>query len=97
MAQSRHIRNVIEEEPMKEQDVNSIIELKDLPVFDEEDPRAAQVANGTATFDIAAAEDTVRLHELLHREEYRPVGAVRSRRDQNDTICVYFALGDHTE
>ena len=82
---------------MKEEEVKSIPQLQDLPIFDEKDPRAAEIANGTATFDIAAAEDSVRLHDLLHREEYRPVGAVRCHREQGDTICVYFALADHTE
>ena len=82
---------------MKEEEVKSVPQLQDLPVFDEEDPRAAEIANGTATFDIAAAENTVRLHDLLHREEYRPLGAVRFHREPNDTICVYFALADHTE
>jgi hypothetical protein len=82
---------------MKEQDVRSIPQLRDLPVFDEEDPRAQQITSGTASFDITAAEDTVRLHDLLHREEYRALGAVRFHREQNDTVCVYFVLHDHTE
>ena len=82
---------------MKEQDVKLIPQLKDLPVFDEEDPRAQQIASGTATFDVAVAEDTIRLHDLLHRHEYRPLGAVRFHREQNETVCVYFVLADHTE
>lgn len=82
---------------MKEEEVKSIPQLQELPVFDEEDPRAAEIMSGQATFDIAPAEDTVRLHDLLHREEYRAVGAVRFQRDQCETVCVYFALADRTE
>jgi hypothetical protein len=81
---------------MEEAEIRAIDALKGLPILDDGDPSAKGIiANASAT-SIAEAEDTLRLYELLHRSEYKPVAGIRYRRANGERIYVYFARLDDT-
>lgn len=80
---------------MHEDELKAIPALTELPVFDEEDAFARLLASPSEVFEIAEVEDIVRLHDLLHRDEYKPVGAVRYRRHDFERVCVYLVRMDH--
>lgn len=82
--------------PMHENDLKAIPELRELPVFEEGDSFAQMIASRAEALEIAEVDDPVRLHDMLHRDEYQPVGAVRYRRHDRERICVYLARMDHT-
>lgn len=81
---------------MTESEIRAIETLNDMPILDEDDPSAKSITSESAALNVAEAEDTMRLHELLHRDEYRPLAAVRYRRAEGDSICVYFSRLDDT-
>lgn len=77
---------------MHESELRAIEELEELPLFDEDDPAIEDLIAETSADSIAEVEDTVRLHELLHRNEYQALAAVRFRETQQESIRVYFRL-----
>lgn len=82
---------------MREADLKTIPELQQLPFLDLDDPEARSLTAGTSPTVIAEAVDTVRLYELLHRDEYEAVAAVRFREPEPDSVRVYFRLLDRDE
>ena len=81
---------------MRESDLKLIEALQDLPMLSPDDPYAAGIADPAAAARIAAADDLVRLHDLLYRDEYRPIAAVRYG-SETDQVRVYFELRDRTQ
>ena len=81
---------------MDEVEIRAIDALKELPILDDDDPSARGIVESASATSIAEAEDTLRLHELLHRGEYKPVAGVRHRRPDGTSIHVYFARLDDT-
>jgi hypothetical protein len=79
---------------MQEAEVKAVPELQQLPILDERDPLAQSLMDATSAGVIAETVDTLRLFELLHRAEYRPVAAVRFEEAEAETesIRVYFRL-----
>jgi hypothetical protein len=80
---------------MHEHELKLIEALQDLPILAPDDPWAVAVTDRAAACQVAEADDLVRLHELLYRDEYRPVVAVRCGCGP-DRIRVYFELRDRT-
>ena len=81
---------------MRESDLKLIGAVQDLPILSPEDPYAAAIADPAEAARIAAADDLVRLHDLLYRDEYRPIAAVRCG-SATDEVRVYFELRDRTQ
>ncbi|MCC7424775.1 MAG: hypothetical protein IT428_31275 [Planctomycetaceae bacterium] len=75
---------------MSEHELQAIAELKDLAILDASDPAAAMLTSPFHACDIAEADNTVRLFELLHRDEYRPVCGIRTGTGAASQIRVYF-------
>jgi hypothetical protein len=80
---------------MKESEIRVIDALKDLPILDEDDPTAQPIVENRVA-SVAEVGDAVRLHELLHRNEYRPLAGIRYRRGEQENICIYFRRLDDT-
>lgn len=76
---------------MDEQMLTRIPALNDLPILDADDDRARTLL-GRSVCELAEVDDPVRLHDILHRAEYRPLAAVRGK----DGIRVYFEIRDRT-
>jgi hypothetical protein len=81
---------------MDETEIRAIEALQELPIYDEGDPSATSIIENASPTSIAEAENTLRLHELLHRAEYTPVAGIRYQRPTGECICVYFARLDDT-
>jgi hypothetical protein len=81
---------------MDEAEVRAIESLKNLSILDEHDPNAKAIISNTAATSVAEAEDMLRLHELLHRKEYKPVAGVRYPCESGVCVRVYFARLDET-
>lgn len=82
---------------MREEDVKAISEVKGLPLFDATDPEAKSLTSGSSAFEVAEAEDMIRLLDLIHRAEYRAIAIVRFRVAAQKTVRVYFRLLDQDE
>jgi hypothetical protein len=82
---------------MNEADLKAIPELKHLQVLDEHHPAVRFLLDDMSSDLVAEATDTVRLFELLHREEYQPIAAVRFTEDGTREVRVYFQLLDQDE
>jgi hypothetical protein len=79
---------------MDERDLQAIPQLQQLSIWDEHEPEAqSMIAESSAEF-IAEAADTARLHDLLHRTEYRPIAVVRFGKSVPPSVRVYFRLLD---
>lgn len=76
---------------MDELMLRKIPALRDLPILDADDAQACTLA-GRSVCELAAVDDAVRLHDILHRAEYRPLAAIRRK----DGIRVYFETRDQT-
>jgi hypothetical protein len=76
---------------MDEQVLKKIPALNGLPILDAKDERARALVARSAC-ELAEVNDPVRLHDILHRTEYRPLAAVRGK----DGIRVYFEIRNHT-
>ena len=76
---------------MDELMLRKIPALKDLPILDADDDRACALV-ARSVCELAEVDDPVRLHDILHRAEYRPLAAVRGK----EGIRVYFEIRDHT-
>jgi hypothetical protein len=73
-------------------DVEKIPELADRPILSDRDPRAVALMNPNRAEDIAEAVDTLRLFDLIHRnEEYRPMAIVCFGAESTGDVKVYFA------
>ena len=81
---------------MEEAEIRAIEALKGLPIFDDGDPSATSIIGHASATSIAEAEDALRLRELLHRNEYKPVAGIRYRRANGMLVYVYFARLDDT-
>lgn len=81
---------------MDETEIKAIHALKNLPILDEDEPSAKTITEGSSAYSVAEAEDMTRLHDLLHRDEYRPLVAIRYRQKRGKCICVYFTRLDDT-
>lgn len=75
---------------LMERDLYRNPSTQSLPVIDEDDQRAQRCLCASRICEFAEASDSIRLFELLHRDEYEPVAAVRHRTDGCPTIRVYF-------
>jgi hypothetical protein len=82
---------------IQEATVKTIDALKHLPILDEDDPRAKAITAETVATFIAEAGDTVRLHDLLHRGEYRPIALIRHFGNAGPCLCVYFERLNNTK
>jgi hypothetical protein len=82
---------------MDEADVKAIPELEQLQILEQDHSAARFLIAGTYANTIAEATDTVRLFELLHRDEYQPMAAVRFREPEPVSIRVYFRLLNRDE
>lgn len=82
---------------MNEGDIKSVAELTALPRYDAGDPEAASLVSGASAFEVAEAEDMIRLQDLLHRDEYQPLAVVRFPESTPETVRVYFRLLDEDE
>lgn len=80
---------------MHEADMQAVPELKQLPILDEHDPRARRLTDESSAEVVAEAADTVRLFDLLHRDEYQPIAAVRFLKPES--VRVYFRLLDRND
>lgn len=79
-----------------ESDLRAIPELKSLQILDEDHPAARLLASPASANVIAEAANTVRLFELLRRDEYLAIAAVRFRMENSPDIRVYFQLRQAT-
>lgn len=61
-----------------------------LPIFDAENQSAEIYLSEKNANRFAEVTDTYRLHDLLHRDEYRPVAAIRFHRNSHAFVRVYF-------
>lgn len=75
---------------MNEAALRRIPRLENLPIFDADSEEARDILN-RAPAELAEAGNTVRLHDILHRAEYKPLAAVR----KNGEVRVYFETLDH--
>lgn len=75
---------------MNELALRRIPRLEQLPIFEGGSEEAQEILN-RAHAELAEACDTVRLHDILHRAEYKPLAAVR----ENGEVRVYFETLDH--
>ena len=64
--------------------------LADLPVFDVDSEQAREIASRPFS-ELAEASDPVRVYDILHRSEYKPVAAVR----EGGCVRIYFEIRDH--
>jgi len=71
-------------------DLQKIAKLADLSILHNGDAKARELMNSTRSLDIAEAVDTVRLFELLHRDEYQPLGIVQFGSEDEGEVKVYF-------
>jgi len=76
---------------MDEQMLERIPTLKDLPIFEADSDEARALAERSVC-ELAEACDAVRVHDILHRSEYKPLAAVRDA----GQIRVYFEIRNHT-
>jgi hypothetical protein len=82
---------------MNEADLKAIPELDQLQVLDQDHPAVRSLLADTTSEIVAEATDTVRVFELLHRDEYLPIAAVRFAEGGSVGIRVYFKLLDQDE
>ena len=82
---------------MDEADLKAIPQLAHLQILDEDHPAVLTLVGTRAADLIAEAADTGRLFDLLHRDEYQPIAAVRFRRQDSEGIRVYFRLLDQDD
>lgn len=75
---------------MHEQDLRIIPALRELQILDADHPTTRSIASDYAASDIAVADDTVRLWDLLHRREYRALCGVRREHGGESVVRVYF-------
>jgi hypothetical protein len=75
---------------LNERDLKKNPSTQSLPVIDEHDCHANRYLDDDSVFKYAEASDSIRLFELLHRDEYEPVAAVRGRTGGSSFIRVYF-------
>lgn len=81
---------------MRETDLKAVPKLSQLAILDEDDAAARRLTVEFSAGEIAEAADTVRLFDLLHRDEYEAVAAVRFRKPGPE-VRVYFRLLDHVK
>lgn len=67
-----------------------IEKLADVPVFTTDDDAVSAFCDPSRLIEIAEAVDTHRLFDLLHRDEYRPIGIVRFDDGGHEAARVYF-------
>ncbi|MEX0703504.1 MAG: hypothetical protein WD069_15525 [Planctomycetales bacterium] len=79
---------------MRLNEIRSIAALVELPVFEASDPQANRITDTAHADDVAEAADMMRVQELLHRTEYRPIAAVRAPAEGPDCVRVYFQRWD---
>jgi hypothetical protein len=79
---------------MDERDLQAVPQLQQLPIWGEDEPEAQSLIADSSAEVIAEAADTARLHDLLHRSEYRPVAVVRFGKSVFPSVRVYFRLLD---
>ena len=75
---------------MSEQDLKNHPSTRSLVVIEASDRRAKRYVCEESMCQYAEVTDTIRLSELLHRDEYHPVAAIRHPNDVSPYIRVYF-------
>ena len=75
---------------MIEQDLKKCALTRFLTIIDEDNEIADLYLREENSARFAEVTDTVRLHDLLHRDEYRPVAAIRCHNDSEIFVRVYF-------
>lgn len=82
---------------MHEQDLKKSALTKFLPILDAETQTAEIYLREENAGKFAEVTDTFRLYDLLHRDEYRPVAAIRFHRNGESAVRVYFQKLHETE
>ena len=75
---------------MRESDLRAIEALRDLQILDPDHPAAVAMIRDHRMCEIAEADDTVRLWDLLHHREYEVLCAIRQPDDDSSPLRVYF-------
>ena len=75
---------------LNEYDLKKNPVMQSVPVMEGDDEVAQLFLDNSNACEFAEAVDAIRLYELLHRDEYRPVAVVRNSTDGLATIRVYF-------
>jgi hypothetical protein len=75
---------------MDEQMLRRIPALKHLPILDEADEEALELTHRSVC-ELAETDDPVRVYDILHRAEYKPLAAIRGEAG----IRVYFEMRNH--
>lgn len=76
---------------MRMADLQHIPELANIPVLDQHDPRAAAIITPEQSLKFAEADSVIRARELLCRDEYQVIAAVRFLTDDVEYVRIYFA------
>lgn len=76
---------------MQTEDLHHLPELEDVPVLQEDDPIAVRIISPEQALRVAEATDVIRARELLCRDEYEVLAAVRFRRNHGEQVRVYFS------
>lgn len=82
---------------MHEHDLKKSSLTKFLPVIEADDRRAELLLREEKVNEFAEVSDTFRLFDLLHRDEYRPLAAIRYHDDRESFVRVYFQRLHETE
>ena len=82
---------------MNEASLKAIPKLDQLQILDQDHPASRLLVAQSSANVIAEAIDTFRLFDLLHREEYQPIAAVRFVEADSTKIRVYFHLLDQDQ
>jgi len=63
---------------------------RSVPIFDETDWIADFLNSEKIVESLAEASDTIRMHDLLHRNDYRPIAAVRTWKGNSQQVRLFF-------
>jgi hypothetical protein len=70
--------------------LQTIEKLANVPVYTSDDDAVSAFCDPGRLIEIAEAVDTHRLFDLLHRDEYQPIGIVRFDDAGDEAARVYF-------
>lgn len=77
---------------MQTHEILAVPALHGIEILDRDDPRLRDMLGQHRVHQVAEANDTRRLHHLLHRGEYRPIVAVMECDNPHcKTVRVYFS------
>ncbi|HET6425170.1 MAG TPA: hypothetical protein VFG20_15895 [Planctomycetaceae bacterium] len=79
---------------MRVSDLQTIADFAQVPILSAVDPQAKAVVDPARFEEIAEAADTVRLFDLLHRQQYHLVAIIRVDDGFGEEARAYFTRRD---